>query len=169
MTITITLEGNLVTALQDRAEKQDLSAEQLAIRILTEAMAGSEPATPREVVARVKSVLRRSERAEREPSAARRRIGALTIDNVAHEVRLGGKVIELTPTQFKILDSLAAHVGQTLSRDQLLGHVSGDSDVYDRTLDRHIANLRARIEPDPANPQFVVTVFGIGYKMVKPT
>jgi DNA-binding response OmpR family regulator len=127
------------------------------------------PFSPRELVARVKSVLRRSERAEREPSAARRRIGSLTIDNLAHQVRFAGKVVELTPTQFKILDALAAHIGQTLTRDQLLEYVGGDSDVYDRTLDRHIANLRARIEPDPTNPQFVVTVFGIGYKMVKPT
>jgi DNA-binding response OmpR family regulator len=126
------------------------------------------PFSPREVVARVKSVLRRSERAGREPSATQRQIGALTIDNVAHEIRVGGKPVTLTPTQFKILDALASHVGQTLTRDQLLAHVSADADIFDRTLDRHIANLRARIEPDPANPQYIVTVFGIGYKMVKP-
>ena len=126
------------------------------------------PFSPRELVARVKSVLRRSERTNNEPSPARRQIGALTIDNVAHEVRVGGKLVELTPTQFRILDVFAAHVGQTLTRDQLLEHVSADADVFDRTLDRHIANLRARIEADPANPQYIVTVFGIGYKMVKP-
>jgi len=126
------------------------------------------PFSPREVVARVKSVLRRSERAEREPSAAERQIGAITIDNVAHEVRVGGEAVTLTPTQFKILDVLASHVGQTLTRDQLLERVSADGDVFDRTLDRHIANLRARIEPDPTRPQYIVTVFGVGYKMVKP-
>ena len=126
------------------------------------------PFSPREVVARVKSVLRRSERAEREPSAAERQIGAITIDNVAHEVRVGGEPVTLTPTQFKILDVLASHVGQTLTRDQLLERVSADGDVFDRTLDRHIANLRARIEPDPTRPQYIVTVFGVGYKMVKP-
>jgi len=126
------------------------------------------PFSPREVVARVKSVLRRSERAEREPSAAERQIGAITIDNVAHEVRVGGEPVTLTPTQFKILDVLASHVGQTLTRDQLLERVSADGDVFDRTLDRHIANLRARIEPDPTRPQYIVTVFGVGYKMIKP-
>jgi DNA-binding response OmpR family regulator len=126
------------------------------------------PFSPREVVARVKSVLRRSERAEREPIATERQIGSITIDSVAHEVRIDGKPITLTPTQFKILDVLAAHVGQTLTRDQLLERVSAEGDVFDRTLDRHIANLRARIEPDPAKPHYIVTVFGIGYKMVKP-
>jgi DNA-binding response OmpR family regulator len=126
------------------------------------------PFSPREVVARVKSVLRRSERAEHEPSATERQIGAITIDNVAHEVRVEGKPVTLTPTQFKILDVLASHVGQTLTRDQLLERVSADGDVFDRTLDRHIANLRARVEPDPAKPQYIVTVFGVGYKMVKP-
>jgi DNA-binding response OmpR family regulator len=71
--------------------------------------------------------------------------------------------------QFKILDVLASHVGQTLTRDQLLERVSADGDVFDRTLDRHIANLRARVEPDPSNPHYIVTVFGVGYKMVDPT
>jgi DNA-binding response OmpR family regulator len=126
------------------------------------------PFSPREVVARVKSVLRRSERASREPSAAERRIGAITIDNVAHEVRVDGKPVALTPTQFKILDALASHVGQALTRDQLLERVGADGDVFDRTLDRHIANLRARIEPDSTKPQYIVTVFGVGYKMIKP-
>jgi len=126
------------------------------------------PFSPREVVARVKSVLRRSERAEREPIATERQIGAITIDSVAHEVRIDGKPVTLTPTQFKILDVLASHVGQTLTRDQLLERVSAEGDVFDRTLDRHIANLRARIEPDPAKPHYIVTVFGIGYKMVRP-
>jgi two-component system response regulator RegX3 len=126
------------------------------------------PFSPRELVARVKSVLRRSERAENAPPVSERRIGALVIDSVAHEVRVEGTAVTLTPTQFKILDVLAAHVGQTLTRDQLLELVGADVDVYDRTLDRHIANLRARVEPDPSNPRYIVTVFGVGYKMVKP-
>jgi two-component system response regulator RegX3 len=127
------------------------------------------PYSPREVVARVKSVLRRSERAEALTPPTGKRIGAITIDALAHEVRVEGKPVTLTPTQFKILDVLAAHVGQTLTRDQLLQHVSVDGDVFDRTLDRHIANLRSRIEPDPANPRYIVTVFGVGYKMVAPS
>lgn len=128
------------------------------------------PFSPREVVARVKSVLRRSERAEHQDvPAAERRIGAIALNTLAHEVRVEGKLVVLTPTQFKILDVLATHLGQTLTRDQLLERVSSDGDVFDRTLDRHIANLRARIEPDPGNPRYIVTVFGVGYKMVDPT
>ena len=126
------------------------------------------PFSPRELVARVKSVLRRTE-ADRSASLHEKRIGAITIDLPAHEVHVDGKPVTLTPTQFKILDVLASHIGQTLTRGQLLERVSGDGDVFDRTLDRHIANLRARVEPDPANPRYIVTVFGIGYKMVDPS
>ena len=126
------------------------------------------PYSPREVVARAKTVLRRSERREAPHHGGERRVGAVSIDPVAHEVRVDGKPVTLTPTQFRILEVLAEHVGQTLTRDQLLQRVSIDGDVYDRTLDRHIANLRARIEKDPANPRYIVTVFGIGYKMVEP-
>jgi DNA-binding response OmpR family regulator len=125
------------------------------------------PYSPREVVARVKTVLRRSERSAAAATATKRRVGEITIDAMAHEVRIAGKPVALTPTQFKLLDVLAEHLGQTLTRDQLLERLSSDGDVFDRTLDRHIANLRARIEPDPANPRYVVTVFGVGYKMVE--
>jgi DNA-binding response OmpR family regulator len=126
------------------------------------------PFSPRELVARVKSVLRRSERAENAPPVSERRIGAIVIDNTAHEVRVGGTEVTLTPTQFKILDVLAAHAGQTLTREQLLELVGAGDDVFDRTLDRHIANLRARVEADPSNPRYILTVFGVGYKLVKP-
>jgi DNA-binding response OmpR family regulator len=127
------------------------------------------PFSPREVVARVKSVLRRAERREAQASSNERHVGAITIDPAAHEVRVGGRPVTLTPTQFKILDVLSSHVDQTLTRAQLLERVSADGDVFDRTLDRHIANLRARIESDPGNPRYIITVFGVGYKMVDPT
>jgi DNA-binding response OmpR family regulator len=126
------------------------------------------PFSPREVVARVKSVLRRSGRGDDRAPSHEKRIGAIVIDAAAHEVHVDGKLATLTPTQFKILEILASHVGQTLTRDQLLQRVNSDGDVFDRTLDRHIANLRARVEPDPANPRYIVTVFGVGYKMVEP-
>jgi two-component system, OmpR family, response regulator RegX3 len=126
------------------------------------------PFSPRELVARVKSVLRRLDRPHPAASTSERRVGRIVIDTLAHEVRIEGKPVLLTPTQFRILEVLAAHVGQTLTRDQLLQRVSADGDVYDRTLDRHIANLRARLEPDPANPRYIVTVFGVGYKMTEP-
>ena len=126
------------------------------------------PFSPREVVARVKSVLRRSERGDRSTASRERRIGAITIDLTAHDVYVDGKSVTLTPTQFKILDVMSSHLGQTLTRDQLLERVSADGNVFDRTLDRHIANLRARVEDDAANPRYILTVFGTGYKMVDP-
>ncbi|GAC1582306.1 MAG: response regulator transcription factor [Candidatus Elarobacter sp.] len=126
------------------------------------------PFSPREVVARVKSVLRRTDRSETHAPPHEKRIGTILIDTLAHEVHVDGVPATLTPTQFKILDILSSHVGQTLTRDQLLQRVNADADVFDRTLDRHIANLRARVEPDPANPRYIVTVFGVGYKMVAP-
>jgi DNA-binding response OmpR family regulator len=127
------------------------------------------PFSPREVVARVRSVLRRTDRAERAPERRpERRVGGIAIDDLAHEVRVDGEPVNLTPTQFKILDVLASNVGQTLTRAQLLEYASADADIYDRTLDRHIANLRARVERDPTNPRYILTVFGVGYKMVAP-
>ena len=127
------------------------------------------PFSPREVVARVKTVLRRAERPATPAGEGQdRRVGAIVIDSRAHEVRVGGKPVSLTPTQFKILEVLAGNVGLTLTRNQIIERVSSDGDVFDRTLDRHIANLRLRIEPDPARPSYIVTVFGVGYKMVEP-
>jgi DNA-binding response OmpR family regulator len=128
------------------------------------------PFSPREVVARVKTVLRRSRRSSPNEGSTPRpppqRVGALEIDRVGHEVRLLGKLVSLTPMEFRILDVMAAHVGQALTRDQLLERISKDGEVYDRTLDRHVGNLRRKIEPDPARPRHLVTVFGVGYKMV---
>ncbi len=129
----------------------------------------SKPFSPREVLARVRSIMRRVERREDAVPRSQRRIGGLTIDLGAHEVRVDGKPVTLTPMQFKILEVLSSHLGQTLTRDQLLERVRADGDVFDRTLDRHIANLRARIEPSAAGPKYIITVFGLGYKMVDPS
>jgi DNA-binding response OmpR family regulator len=128
----------------------------------------AKPFSPRELVARVRAVLRRSDRVESRRPERSRRVGEIEIDSAAHEVWVSGRPVTLTPTQFRILDALATHVGQTLTRDQLLERVGSDGDVFDRTLDRHIANLRARVERDRANPEYIVTVFGMGYKMVAP-
>jgi len=125
------------------------------------------PFSPREVAARVKSVLRRSGRAAA-AAGVPRRIGGLTIDVPAHEVTVDGAPVALTPMQFRILDVLSQHVGQTLTRDQLIERVSSSGDVYDRTLDRHIANLRSRIGDDATVPRYIQTVFGIGYKLLEP-
>ena len=79
-----------------------------------------------------------------------------------------GAAVALTPTEFRIIELLAANPGRTFTRTQLLDKVKGDDvEIYDRTLDRHVANLRRKIEVDPANPRYVTTVFGVGYKMAK--
>ena len=143
------------------------------------------PFSPREVVARVKTVLRRaapetsqasSDGALSSGTAAHRtaepviRVGELEIDPEAHEVRIAGHEINLTPTEFRILEVLAENPGRAFTRSQLLDKTKAESlEVFDRTLDRHIANLRHKIERDPAHPQYVLTVFGVGYKMAKVT
>lgn len=128
------------------------------------------PFSPREVVARVKAVLRRSHLAPpASPNGAFQHVGPISIDRSGHEVYVDGKPAGLTPTEFRILDALAGNLGRAFTRDQLLDKISADADVYDRTLDRHIANLRHKIEPDVARPRFLITVFGVGYKLVDGT
>lgn len=126
----------------------------------------TKPFSPRELVARVGAVLRRS----RCSCGATRRLRPATnnddleIDRNAHEARRRGRSVQLTPTEFRILDALARHSGQILTRAQLLDYVASEGETYDRTLDKHIANLRKKIEDDPSHPRYVVTVFGVGYK-----
>lgn len=135
----------------------------------------TKPFSPREVVARVKTVLRRAgetESAKRKAieavSPACIRIGDLEIDIREHEVRRRDQPIQLTPTEFRIVETLAGSPGMTFTRTQLLDKVKGDDlEIFDRTLDRHIANLRHKIEEDAADPRLIVTVFGVGYKMSK--
>jgi DNA-binding response OmpR family regulator len=122
----------------------------------------TKPYNPRELVARVRTVLRRTRvRAEGEVY----RVGELEIDPGRHEVRLAGKLIELTPAEFKILACLAASPGRAFSRQQLLEHAFGfDHYVFDRTVDVHVMNLRKKIEPS-AVPAYLKTVYGVGYKL----
>ena len=127
----------------------------------------AKPFSPREVVARVKSVLRRVKRASAPPPAKAQRFGEIELDRNAHEARRAGAVLKLTPMEFRILSTLASHPGRTFTRAQLLDAVTSDEpDVYDRTLDRHIANLRHKVETDAGHPRYIVTVFGVGYKFV---
>jgi len=132
----------------------------------------TKPFSPREVVARIKAVLRRAQAQAATASSLEHttviRNGEIEIDPQDHEVRVRGTVVTLTPTEFRILELLAANPGRTFTRAQLLDKIKGDElEIYDRTLDRHVANLRHKIEADPANPRYVVTVFGVGYKMAK--
>jgi two-component system OmpR family response regulator len=124
------------------------------------------PFSPRELVARVSAVLRRSRCVcgLRRGGTASEPRGELEIDRSAYRARRAGRVLPLTPTEFRILEALARHPGQILTRAQLLEYVASEGDVFDRTLDKHIANLRKKIEDDPARPRYVLTVFGVGYK-----
>jgi len=129
----------------------------------------TKPFSPREVVARVRAVMRRAEpRAEGAQAAASvLHVGELEIDRGAHEVRVAGKPAKLTPSEFKLLEALALHPGQALTRTQLLDLLSDDGSIFERTLDRHVNNLRHKIEPDPQEPTYVQTVYGVGYRMRK--
>jgi DNA-binding response OmpR family regulator len=134
----------------------------------------AKPYSPREVVARVKSVLRR-QRPTSAPAPARPphdivRMGDLAIDRTAHEVTRAGAAIKLTPTEYRLLGIFVDHPGQVFARDHLIEMLSNDGgDVFDRTLDRHVANLRSKIEVDVAHPHYVITVYGVGYKMADVT
>jgi len=124
------------------------------------------PFDPRELTARVRAVLRRAA----EPFEARvLRRGALEIDLDGHELRLRGTPVELTPLEFKLLAELAKHPGRVLSRMQLLELLEGTTyAALERTVDTHVKNLRRKIEPDPQNPSYVLTVYGVGYRFAKP-
>jgi DNA-binding response OmpR family regulator len=121
----------------------------------------TKPFSPREVVARVRAVLRRGGREQVESVRA----GDLVIDLKAHEVTLAGRRVELTPTEFRLLETLASHPNQVFTRMQLIDRVQGHAfEGYERTVDAHVKNLRSKVEPDPRNPRYILTVYGIGYK-----
>jgi two-component system alkaline phosphatase synthesis response regulator PhoP len=123
----------------------------------------TKPFSPREVVARVRAVLRRVGA----PAAKNRMMsfGSLEISIDAHKVSLAGVEIDLTPTEFILLETLASQPGRVYSRLQLLEATQGDAyEGYERTIDAHIKNLRAKIEPSTKNPTFIETVFGVGYR-----
>jgi len=124
------------------------------------------PFSPREVVARVRAVLRR---AEGEPARAETLVaGDLKLDLTKHSVRLKDREIELTPTEFDLLAVLMQNPGRAFTRLQLLDRVQGEAfDGYERTIDAHIKNLRQKIERDPKNPRYILTVFGVGYKFAE--
>lgn len=126
----------------------------------------TKPFSPKEVVARVRAVLRRVDSPK--PFSNVLRSGDLEIDLDAHRVSVEEKSIDLTPTEFILLENLASQPGRVFSRLQLLEASQGDTyEGYERTIDAHIKNLRAKIEPDPKNPYYIETVFGIGYRFVR--
>jgi two-component system alkaline phosphatase synthesis response regulator PhoP len=121
------------------------------------------PFSPREVVARVRAVLRRADGSAAPPTVIR--AADVEIDLTRHSVVRGGASLALTPTEFGLLAALARDPGRVLTRLQLLEAAQGDAfEGYERTVDAHIKNLRAKLERDPKKPEYVLTVFGVGYK-----
>jgi len=124
------------------------------------------PFSPRIVTARVRALLRRSEANMIAPQILH--AADLEVDLDSHAVRRAGEEIELTPTEFNLLATLAGQPGRAFSRLQLLEAVQGVAyEGYERTIDAHIKNLRAKIEDDPKNPKYIETVFGVGYRFAR--
>ena len=123
----------------------------------------TKPFSPKELVARVRSVLRRSEAARAPADVVR--VGEVELNLPSMELRIGGRTIELTPTEFQLLVTMARQPGRVFSRAQLLHAVHGVAfDSYERAIDAHVKNLRRKIEPDPHSPRYLLTVFGVGYR-----
>jgi two-component system, OmpR family, alkaline phosphatase synthesis response regulator PhoP len=123
----------------------------------------TKPFSPRELVARVRAVLRRVSGGLVPMEFIQ--VGNIEIDLNGHRVSRAGETLQLTRIEFNLLAILAQHAGQTMSREQLLDRLHGFSqDSYERSIDAHVKNLRRKLEPDPSNPIYILTVYGIGYK-----
>jgi len=129
----------------------------------------TKPFSPRELVARVRAILRRVQ-GSGTPLVETLSFddGALVIDTVKHEVQREGQPVELTPTEYRLLVALAQYPGRVYSRFELIEKMQGyDFEGFERTIDAHVKNLRKKIEPSPRKPRYVETVFGVGYRFSK--
>ncbi|MBA2253966.1 MAG: response regulator transcription factor, partial [Chloroflexi bacterium] len=123
----------------------------------------TKPFSPKELVARVRAVLRRVEGSR--AAGGMIRAGEVELDVEKMQVTVAGRRVELTPTEFQILAALARQPGRILTRAQLLDVVHGQAfESYERAIDAHVKNLRRKLEPEPGAPRFVLTVFGVGYR-----
>ena len=126
----------------------------------------TKPFSPRELAARVRAVLRRVAEQEAEQGPQQLRLGRLVVDFRRHEAKVGAEPVALTPTEFKLLKVLATEPGRAFTRAQLVDQVlSGGYEGFERTIDVHVMNLRRKIEPDPSRPRYLLTVYGVGYKL----
>jgi two-component system, OmpR family, alkaline phosphatase synthesis response regulator PhoP len=157
---TIRRESNTpVIMLTARVEEQDrligleLGADDYIVK----------PFSPREVVARVRAVLRRVSPAPPTPETIT--AGDVALDLMRHTAAVAGQPIDLTPTEFALLRAMVGQPGRAFSRMELLDAAQGEAyEGYERTIDTHIKNLRAKIEPDQKSPRYIITVYGVGYK-----
>jgi DNA-binding response OmpR family regulator len=123
----------------------------------------TKPFSPRELVARVRAVLRRTEPAAEKSVVLR--AGDLELDQTARSLTIKDNYVELTRMEFDLLQTLMSNPGRAFNRLELLERTQGYAyDGYERTVDVHIKNLRKKIEPDPSNPHYILTSFGVGYR-----
>ena len=123
----------------------------------------TKPFSPRELVARVRAVLRRH---ERDANAEVLRAGDLLVDLPRQRAEVAGRPVDLTATELALLAALARHPGRVLTRSQLLDAVHGVAfETYERAIDAHVKNIRRKIEPAPHAPRYVLTVYGVGYRL----
>jgi two-component system, OmpR family, alkaline phosphatase synthesis response regulator PhoP len=127
------------------------------------------PFSPRELVARVRAVLRRTEAAGA-GGAEVLRVADIEVDLPRMRVAVGGRPVELTPTEFQLLATMAREPGRVFTRGQLLDAVHGVAfESYERAIDAHVKNIRRKLEPDPHAPRYLLTVHGVGYRLAEPT
>ncbi|GLY97828.1 DNA-binding response regulator [Actinoplanes sp. NBRC 103695] len=127
----------------------------------------AKPVSPRELTARVRALLRRTGAGEESSSIIR--VGDLEVDTGRFEVRVDAEPINLTAKEFGILELLAREPGRVFTRGQIIDKTFGfEHDVSERTVDAHVVNLRRKIEANPAEPRYVQTVYGRGYRMAEP-
>jgi two-component system alkaline phosphatase synthesis response regulator PhoP len=123
----------------------------------------TKPFSPRELVARLRAVLRRVDMADRDTRVLR--VGAVVVDRPKMRVTVDGDEVDLTPTEFELVATLAAQPGRVFTRAQLLDAVHGVAfETYERAVDAHVKNIRRKLEPDPRRPRYVQTVHGVGYR-----
>jgi DNA-binding response OmpR family regulator len=152
--IMLTAKGEL----EDRISGLELGADDYLVK----------PFSPRELVARVRALLRRAHTTE-EPQRDKLEYGDLVIDVSAHKATLAEEEIDLTASEFKLLTTLARYPGRVYSRMELVEKVLGyDFMGYERTIDSHVKNLRSKLHDDPKDPRYVFTVHGVGYRFEAP-
>ncbi len=127
----------------------------------------TKPFRPRELMARVHAVLRRAQKAGSQAEVLN--VAGIQLDRETHLVTANGRAIDLTPSEFELLAAILAAPGRVFSRLDLLDALQGTRyEGYERTIDTHIKNLRAKLEPDPRSPCYIETVYGVGYRFRKP-
>ncbi len=126
----------------------------------------TKPFRPRELMARVRAVLRRA--GQIEPPAKILKASGITLDRDSRSVQVGDRYVDLTPSEFDLLAALMSAPGRVFSRLDLLDIIQGIRyEGYQRTIDLHVKNLRAKIEPDPRSPHYIETVYGAGYRFAR--